>query len=165
MSAQLKMSYLPTSTDIPSVTSLPESESGHTPCAKPDGQSDRPVWTGSCPCQPFSAAGKSGGFDDERHLWPAFHYLISQCRPNVVFGEQVASKDGLAWLDLVQADLEGTGYAVGAVDTCAAGFGAPAHQTATLPGSGDSQSDGQQQMAAGRWMGLCRKWRGASCQT
>ena len=86
---------------------------------------DRPVWTGSCPCQPFSAAGKSGGFDDERHLWPAFHHLISQCRPNVVFGEQVASKDGLAWLNLVQADLEGTGYAVGAVDTCAAGFGAP----------------------------------------
>ena len=22
---------------------------------------DRPVWTGSCPCQPFSSAGKSGG--------------------------------------------------------------------------------------------------------
>ena len=86
---------------------------------------DRPVWTGSCPCQPFSAAGKSGGFDDERHLWPAFHHLINQCRPVTVFGEQVASKDGLAWLDLVQADLEGTGYAVGAVDTCAAGFGAP----------------------------------------
>jgi len=86
---------------------------------------DRPVWTGSCPCQPFSAAGKSGGFDDERHLWPAFHHLINQCRPVTVFGEQVASKDGLAWLDLVQTDLEGTGYAVGAVDTCAAGFGAP----------------------------------------
>ncbi|MFN4841368.1 MAG: DNA cytosine methyltransferase, partial [Phycisphaerales bacterium] len=86
---------------------------------------DRPVWTGSCPCQPFSAAGKGGGFDDERHLWPAFHHLIAECRPDVVLGEQVASKDGLAWLDLVHADLEGSGYAVGAVDTCAAGFGAP----------------------------------------
>lgn len=86
---------------------------------------DRPLWTGSCPCQPFSAAGKGKGFDDERHLWPAFHHLIRECRPNVVFGEQVASKDGLAWLDLVQADMEGEGYAVGAIDTCAAGFGAP----------------------------------------
>lgn len=86
---------------------------------------DRPVWTGSCPCQPFSAAGKGGGFADERHLWPAFFHLISQRRPLTVFGEQVASRDGLLWLDLVQADLEGAGYACGAVDTCAAGFGAP----------------------------------------
>ena len=86
---------------------------------------DRPVWTGSCPCQPFSAAGKGAGFADERHLWPAFHHLISQCRPDIVLGEQVASKDGLGWLDLVHADLEATGYASGAVDLCAAGVGAP----------------------------------------
>lgn len=86
---------------------------------------ERPVWTGSCPCQPFSAAGKRKGIADERHLWPAFFHLVSQCRPVTVFGEQVASKDGLAWLDLVQSDMEGAGYAVGAVDTCAAGFGAP----------------------------------------
>lgn len=86
---------------------------------------DRPVWTGSCPCQPFSAAGKGAGFDDERHLWPAFHHLISQCQPAIVLGEQVASKDGLGWLDLVLSDLEATGYASGAVDLCAAGIGAP----------------------------------------
>lgn len=86
---------------------------------------DRPVWTGSCPCQPFSSAGKGSGFADERHLWPAFFHLVSQCRPVTVFGEQVASKDGLAWLDLVQADLESAGYACGAVDTPACGFGAP----------------------------------------
>ena len=86
---------------------------------------DRAVWTGSCPCQPFSAAGKGAGFADERHLWPAFHHLISQCQPSVVLGEQVASKDGLAWLDLVLSDLEATGYASGAVDLCAAGVGAP----------------------------------------
>jgi DNA (cytosine-5)-methyltransferase 1 len=83
------------------------------------------VWTGSCPCQPFSAAGRGGGFDDERHLWPAFQWLIAQCGPRTVFGEQVASKDGLAWLDVVQADMEGTGHAFGAVDLCAAGVGAP----------------------------------------
>jgi DNA (cytosine-5)-methyltransferase 1 len=86
---------------------------------------DRVVWTGSCPCQPFSSAGRGLSFADERHLWPHFFHLIEQCRPPVVFGEQVASKDGLAWLDLVLADLEGAGYAAGAVDTCAAGFGAP----------------------------------------
>lgn len=86
---------------------------------------DRPVWTGSCPCQPFSAAGKGSGFADERHLWPAFFHLIGERRPAAVFGEQVASRDGLNWLDLVCADLEGAAYAVGAADLCAAGVGAP----------------------------------------
>lgn len=86
---------------------------------------DRPIWTGSCPCQPFSAAGKGAGFDDERHLWPAFHWLIDQCRPVTVVGEQVASKDGLDWIDLVLSDLEGSDYSTGAIDTCAAGVGAP----------------------------------------
>ncbi len=86
---------------------------------------NRAIWTGSCPCQPFSAAGKGAGFDDERHLWPAFFDLIQQCNPPVVVGEQVASKDGLAWLDLVSADVEGSGRAFAAADLCAAGFGAP----------------------------------------
>lgn len=86
---------------------------------------DRPVWTGSCPCQPFSAAGRRGGLADERHLWPAWAHLIGECRPSEVLGEQVASKDGLDWLDLVHADLDGLGYAFGAADLCAAGVGAP----------------------------------------
>jgi len=86
---------------------------------------DRPVWTGSCPCQSFSTAGARKGFADERHLWPAWHHLIRECRPPVVFGEQVASKAALEWLDLVQDDLEGEGYAIGASDLCAAGVGAP----------------------------------------
>lgn len=85
----------------------------------------RPVWTGSCPCQPFSTAGKGAGFDDERHLWPVFGSLIRERRPPTVFGEQVASKDADAWIDLVQADLEVMGYAVGAVPFPAAGVGAP----------------------------------------
>jgi DNA (cytosine-5)-methyltransferase 1 len=76
-------------------------------------------------CQPFSSAGRGGGFADERHLWPAWHWLIEQCRPDTIFGEQVASKDGLAWFDLVLSDLEGSGYAVGVQDSCAAGFGSP----------------------------------------
>jgi DNA (cytosine-5)-methyltransferase 1 len=86
---------------------------------------DTPVWTGSCPCQSFSASGKRGGFSDQRHLWPAWFRLIRECHPNVCFGEQVASKDGLAWLDVVSSDMEGEGYAFGQADTCAAGFGAP----------------------------------------
>lgn len=84
-----------------------------------------PVWTGSCPCQPFSVAGRGKGVEDERHLWPEWFRLIRECRPPVVLGEQVASPDGLAWLDAVRADLEGAGYAFGAADLCAAGIGAP----------------------------------------
>lgn len=86
---------------------------------------DKPVWTGSCPCQPFSSAGKRKGPQDDRHLWPVWFDLIKEHGPATVFGEQVASKDGLAWLDLVQSDMEGADYALGAVDTCVAGFGAP----------------------------------------
>ena len=86
---------------------------------------DRPVWTGSCPCQPFSTAGKGGGFDDIRHLWPDWHWLISRCRPRRIYGEQVASPDGLRWLDLVCADLEAEDYTGWVDDLCAAGTGAP----------------------------------------
>ena len=85
----------------------------------------RPVWTGSCPCQPFSSAGAQSGFADERHLWPAFYHLISECRPPVVFGEQVASKAVDPWVDLVHADLEALGYSFGCVPFPSAGVGAP----------------------------------------
>lgn len=74
---------------------------------------DRPVWTGSCPCQPFSVAGSQRGFDDERHLWPQFRRLIAERQPSVVFGEQVAGAPD--WLRLVRGDLEAVGYAMGAV--------------------------------------------------
>lgn len=87
--------------------------------------SERSVWTGSCPCQPFSAAGKGDGFDDERHLWPAFHHLIKECKPAMVFGEQVASKAVDAWIDLVHADMEAVGYAFGSVPFPSASVGAP----------------------------------------
>ncbi|MDK9979730.1 DNA cytosine methyltransferase, partial [Enterobacter kobei] len=86
---------------------------------------DKPVWTGSCPCQPFSAAGKGDGFADERHLWPLFFHLISERRPQHVFGEQVASGNANTWFDLVQADLEGMGYAFGLVPFTSASIGAP----------------------------------------
>ena len=89
------------------------------------GWGSRPVWSGSCPCQPFSAAGQGAGFDDQRHLWPHFHHLIKECQPAIVLGEQVASKDADPWIDLVCDDLEAMGYAFGAVPFPSAGVGAP----------------------------------------
>ncbi|WP_186056537.1 DNA cytosine methyltransferase [Burkholderia gladioli] len=86
---------------------------------------ERPVWTGSCPCQPFSAAGKGLGFADERHLWPSWHWLIGECRPAIVFGEQVASSAVEPWIDLVQADVESLGHAFGCVPFPSAGVNAP----------------------------------------
>lgn len=86
---------------------------------------DVPVWTGSCPCQPFSVAGKQRGVQDERHLWPVWFRLISQRRPAIIVGEQVASSDARAWLDGVCADLEDADYACAAANLCAAGVGAP----------------------------------------
>jgi len=87
--------------------------------------STRPVWTGSCPCQPFSTARKQLGQHDERHLWPVFFDLIRECRPECVFGEQVASAIGKGWLDGVSSDLEGAGYACGATVLGAHSVGAP----------------------------------------
>ncbi|WP_020475236.1 DNA cytosine methyltransferase [Zavarzinella formosa] len=84
-----------------------------------------PVWTGSCPCQPFSAAGKQKGEADERHVWPEFRRLIAECLPPIVFGEQVASKLGRMWLAGVRSDLETLGYEFGGSDLCAAGVGSP----------------------------------------
>lgn len=114
---------------------------------------DRPLWTASCPCPPFSSAGKvkacpgCGGFKpiphvrrtgaflcslcghewlaDQRHLWPEVWRLVRDGRPPCVMGEQVASADGRTWLDLVRASLEILAYDAWGVDTCAAGFGAP----------------------------------------
>jgi DNA (cytosine-5)-methyltransferase 1 len=103
---------------------------------------DLPVWTGSPPCQPFSQAGQRKGQDDDRHLAPAFLRLVADCRPGLVFGEQVASAAvlgpvggaagtttegaaGWAWFDALAADLEAASYAVAAADLPAASVGAP----------------------------------------
>lgn len=76
---------------------------------------DRPVWTGSCPCQPFSVSGKGTGFADERDLWPSWHHLIRERRPAVVFGEQVASPAAAPWIDRVHDDMEALDHAFAAV--------------------------------------------------
>ncbi|MGV0879456.1 DNA cytosine methyltransferase [Martelella sp. FLE1502] len=85
-------------------------------------EDERPVWTGSCPCQPFSAAGKQEGFEDPRHLWPQLKRLIEKRLPSVFFGEQVAS--ATEWLAIVRRDLEEVGYAMGAIPVEAASAGA-----------------------------------------
>ncbi|EAA7902792.1 DNA cytosine methyltransferase [Salmonella enterica] len=109
---------------------------------------DRPVWTGSCPCQPFSVCGSKKGKSDKRHLFPAWFRLISECQPNVIFGEQVASKDGLDWLDDVQAKLENAAYAFAGFDLCAAGFGAP-HIRQRLFWVADADSNGREGRLSG----------------
>lgn len=114
---------------------------------------DRPVWTGSCPCPPFSAAGKGsecpscGGRSclshplvtagwicldcgdewrgDDRHLLPEFIRLLGAAAPASCFGEQVASRDGLLWLETLRATMAVCGHAVLAADLPAAGFGSP----------------------------------------
>ena len=92
---------------------------------------DTPVWTGSCPCQPFSSAGRRKGTADERHLWPQLYRLVKECRPPRVLGEQVAGKAGAAWFDDVQADLAAENYAAGMVVFPACSLGAP-HQRQRL---------------------------------
>jgi DNA (cytosine-5)-methyltransferase 1 len=83
-------------------------------------RADDPCGTASCPCQPFSSAGEGKGQKDERHLWPIFNKLRSECRAlgqpwtDAIFGEQVAAAIGFGWLDGISADLEAEGYAVGA---------------------------------------------------
>ncbi|PZO13494.1 MAG: DNA cytosine methyltransferase, partial [Leptolyngbya foveolarum] len=104
---------------------------------------DWPVWTGSVPCKPFSTAGKRAGFADERHLWPAFFWLIQQCRPPVIFGEQVSSKAALEWWDLVASDLEDANHATAAADLPASSVGTP-HRRDRLFWVGHANGAGRQ---------------------
>lgn len=104
---------------------------------------DRELWTGSCPCQPFSVAGKQAGQADERHLWPTFAALIGARRPTVVMGEQVAAAVGKDWLDGVHSDLEGIGYRVGAVVVPACAVDAP-HRRDRLWFVADADQPGSQ---------------------
>ena len=90
------------------------------------GYKDLRCWTGSCPCPSFSSAGRGEGFEDPRgRLWEEFYRLIRQCRPPIVFGEQVEAAIGYGWLALVSADLDSEGYDLGAAVLPAACVGAP----------------------------------------
>ena len=141
---------------------------------------DRPVWTGSPPCQPFSAAGQQKGKNDDRHLAPHFATLATAGRPPILFGEQVASaavfgkaakrtggapagEPEWAWIDDLQGRLEAAHYAVGASDLPAAGVGAPHIRQRTFFGAvrlADAECDGQHR---GRETGAAGRGKPANC--
>ena len=73
------------------------------------------ILTGGFPCQPYSAAGKRLGKNDERHLWPHMLRAIRDISPRWVVGENVrglTNWNGGVVFDEVQADLESEGYEV-----------------------------------------------------
>ncbi len=65
--------------------------------------------TAGYPCQPFSHAGKRGGADDPRHLWPDVARCIGVLRPRRVLLENVAGHLSLGF-DTVLGDLAALGY-------------------------------------------------------
>ena len=86
------------------------------------------ILTGGFPCQPYSAAGKRLGKEDERHLWPEMRRLIREVQPKWVVGENVLGlvnwSGGLVFEE-VQADLESEGYEVQPYVLPAASVNAP----------------------------------------
>ena len=134
------------------------------------------LWTGSPPCQPFSTAGKQLGQLDERHLAPTFMRLVAQCRPPVLFGEQVAAAIGKHWLDDLFTELEAENYACGSAVLPACSVGAPhkrdrlffcAHDMAeSLRAERDSErlyGLGESNQAQGSWSATELAGRGDSC--
>ena len=84
-----------------------------------------PIFTGSCPCQPYSCAGSNKGDEDPRNLWPQMYRLARELRPVVIAGEQVENAIGHGWLDGISADLEAENYAVWPAVLGAHSAGAP----------------------------------------
>jgi DNA (cytosine-5)-methyltransferase 1 len=86
------------------------------------------ILTGGFPCQPYSAAGKREGKEDDRHLWPEMLRAIREIKPQYVVGENVLGltnwSGGLVFEE-VQADLENEGYEVHAIILPACSKNAP----------------------------------------
>lgn len=86
------------------------------------------ILTGGFPCQPFSAAGKRQGTEDERHLWPQMLRIIREIKPSYVVGENVRGllnwSGGLVFEE-VCTDLEAEGYEVVPLLLPAAAVNAP----------------------------------------
>jgi site-specific DNA-cytosine methylase len=84
------------------------------------------ILSGGYPCQPFSAAGKRLGSEDERHLWPAIADGIRILRPRVCFFENVEGHISIGLREVIE-ELEGLGYRTAWGIFSAAEVGAP-HQ-------------------------------------
>jgi len=80
--------------------------------------------TGGFPCQPFSAAGKKKGKEDDRYLWPEMCRVIAEAKPSWVCGENVIGIDGMALAEVL-SDLESEGYEVQTLEIPACAVGAP----------------------------------------
>jgi len=86
------------------------------------------ILTGGFPCQPYSAAGKRLGKEDERHLWPEMLRAIREIQPTYIVGENVrglTNWNGGLVFDEVQSNLEAEGYEVTPFLLPAASIGAP----------------------------------------
>ena len=81
--------------------------------------------TGGFPCQPFSAAGKQGGSEDDRHLWPQMLRIIKEAKPRWIVGENVDNITGFVEFEDMLASLEAEGYEVQAFIIPACGVDAP----------------------------------------
>ena len=86
------------------------------------------ILTGGFPCQPYSAAGKRLGKEDERHLWPEMLRVIQEVKPTYIVGENVrglTNWNGGVVFEEVCADLEACGYEVQPLLLPACAVGAP----------------------------------------
>ena len=79
---------------------------------------------GGFPCQPFSQAGKQGGTEDDRYLWPEMLRLIREIRPSWMLGENVTGIINME-LDKIISSLEEENYKVGTYIIPACGVDAP----------------------------------------
>lgn len=89
-----------------------------------DDLPDFDILTGGYPCQPFSLAGRRGGENDPRHLWPVVRRIIAARRPSQVFLENVRGHLSLGFAEVVR-DLVEVGYRVDWSILAASSVGAP----------------------------------------
>lgn len=93
------------------------------------GWRDRwPVWTISCPCQPWSNGridGRERGEDDARDLWPVMYELVKACKPSSIFGEQVSGGIAKRWINRTRKDLKTANYHWIGEERRASDYGSP----------------------------------------